>query len=464
MAAITKDEGWGAREFSGISVGDKRLGERIKKIAEQMGARPQASINHACGDWADAKAAYRLFDNEKIKSTEILRPHRQRVIERMVGQEQVLVIQDTTDLNYTKHKKTKGLGSIGGVEETAGLIVHTAMVATTEGLPLGVLCQQVWGREEREEIRVEGEHKNQPVEEKESQKWIDPILIAEESFPEEVKAVMVSDRESDVFEFLLSAKKHGVSFAIRANQDRRLYDSPKRLWSELEGQTAKGRFTVEVAAKDKMAAREAELTVRFSTVTLRPPQRLERNRPDNWRPITVQAILAREEHPPEGVEPLEWMLLTDLPVKNIEDAFEKLRWYRLRWLIELYHKVLKSGLHIEECRLQTRERLQRYIALRAVIGWRLLWLSYINRQNPTDECSIVLSEPEWQALYCTIHKTTILPDKAPTVREVVRWIAKLGGFLGRKSDGEPGIIVLWRGWQRLSDIVDTWRLLTSTYG
>lgn len=457
LTTRTGYEGWAATEFAKLSVGDKRLAGRIVKVADQMVRQPNASLNQACGDWADAKAAYRLFDNKRIEAEEILRPHRERVKERMGEHKRVLVIQDTTTLDYTAHRQTEGLGPINRSEDVLrGVFLHTAMAATEQGVPLGIMSHQVWAREGVKEYR---EYRRMKPEEKESHKWVEGLNETIENRPDDVEIVMVSDRESDAYEYLLSLMRGKSSFVVRANQDRGLCDDPKRLWERVEAEAVKGSFIVDITAQAKRPARQVELTVRYSEVRQRPPYRAKEHRPDDWLPIKVQVILAREENPPEGMEPLEWMLLTNLPIESFKQAMELLCWYRLRWLIELYHKVLKSGLKIEECRLGTRERLERYLALCAVIAWRLLWINYINRHQPNDPCTAILSESEWQALYCTVHKTTNLPDQIPSVRQVVRWIGKLGGFLGRKGDGEPGVTVLWRGWQRLTDIVATWRLL-----
>jgi len=199
------------------------------------------------------------------------------------------------------------------------------------------------------------------------------------------------------------------------------------------------------------------VSVRFTLVKLKPP----------WRPnkkklpvVTLNAILVREENPPDDVEePIEWLLLTNHPVTNFDEAVQVVSWYCCRWHIEIFHKIIKSGCTVEDCRLQAADRLQNYIALMCVIAWRLHWLTYLNRTNPDLPCTAVLTDFEWQALYLRIHKTTSFPETPPTVRQAVRWMAQLGGFLGRKRDGEPGIIVIWRGWQRLQDIAATWYLV-----
>ena len=166
----------------------------------------------------------------------------------------------------------------------------------------------------------------------------------------------------------------------------------------------------------------------------------------------------KEVQAPAGVESVEWMLLTNVGVRSLEDAIERVSWYRKRMEIEAYHKVLKSGCAVEDCRLGKSERLKPYLTLCSIIAWRLFWMTKINREQPDALCTAVLAEHEWKALYCIIHRTTKLPEKLPTVKEAIRWIGQLGGFLGRKGDKEPGITVIWRGWQRLTDISATWCL------
>ena len=179
-------------------------------------------------------------------------------------------------------------------------------------------------------------------------------------------------------------------------------------------------------------------------------------------PVTLTAVLVREDDPPADIkEPIEWVLLTNTTVKSFSQAAQVIAWYCCRWQIEDFHKVIKSGCSVEDCRLQTAVRLQNYIALMSVVAWRLQWITYINRTNPQASCSTVLTPIEWQALYMRIHKTSILPKSPPSTHQAIRWIAQLGGFLGRKSDGEPGIVAVWRGWQRLQDFAATWELIVN---
>jgi hypothetical protein len=247
---------------------------------------------------------------------------------------------------------------------------------------------------------------------------------------------------------------------VRAAQDRSLKDkAARKLWGSVTQTAIAGYLKVQVPAKEGQSAREAIVAVRFRSVTLKPPQRPKSPDIDPLPPIAVDAILVQEVDPPAGVTPLDWLLLTNLAPHSFEEAVERIRWYRCRWQIEVYFKVLKSGCKVEDCRLATADRLLRFLTLCCIIAWRLYWLTHINRLLPEQPCTTALTEHEWRALYATINRTTRPPNEVPTVRQAVRWIAQLGGFLGRKCDGEPGPTTIWRGWQRLNDISATWLLL-----
>lgn len=459
MVKKKTEAGWSQEEFEGVELGDRRLNERVKRLAEDFASQPLASINQASEDWADTKAAYRFFDNEQVRAEEILKAHRKRVEGRMRGHEVVLAIQDTTELDYSAHRKTSGLGPIGNYREgVAGIMMHTTLAMTVQGVALGVLAQQMWVRDEvrRQE---EYEHKRRPIIEKESYKWLEALETTMKRVPQGVQVITVGDREADLYEFLLTAEQLQAGYVVRAVQDRRLVGQQACLWEELHEQAVAGLMAVEVASRAGQPARTARLEVRYAQVTVRPPQRPVELRMAGWKAVEVWAVWATEINPPAGATPLEWMLLTNVPVMSFQNAVERIEWYCLRWQIEIFHKILKSGCRVEACRLMTAERLMRYLALMCVVAWRLFWLTHINRQQPEAPCTTILAEHEWQALYCRVQKTTQLPPQPPTVQQAVRWIAKLGGFLGRKGDGEPGVTTIWRGWQRLTDIAETWFIL-----
>jgi len=449
---------WSREEFAGIALGDHRLNARVLTVSEALAAQPQASINQACGGWSATKGAYRLFKNEKTDPELILLPHQQRTRERMAAYPLVLAVQDTTLLDYTGHLVTQGVGPIGtAAQDRWGLVMHTTMAFTPDGLPLGVLSQDIWARD----ATVQGDseaRKSRPIEEKESYKWITALRETAAQSPQGGKVVSVGDREADVYELFQEAQGLQAHVLVRATQDRTLVEQGT-LKPYMNRQPAAGHLHVEVPARPGRVGRTAIVEVRLATVTLQPPTRPQACA---WRltPLTVDVVWVHELNPPADVEaPLDWLLLTNVPVACFEDAVERVRWYKVRWQIEVWHKVLKSGCQVEACQLEERDRLIRYLTLKSVIAWRLFWLVQMNRAQPDAPCTMLLTDQEWHALYATIHETRDVPDRVPTVREVTHWIAQLGGFLGRTGDHEPGVTVLWRGWQRLQDFVRLWRIV-----
>ena len=451
---------WATEEFLKVRLKDKRLNQRCQKVAEALEQQSTEPINQACEDWADTKAAYRFFDNPKVSPDQILAPHYQRTVKRMKSHPLVLAVQDTTFFNYTHHPQTDGLGEIGiKAQNQRGFGMHSTLAVTSQGLPLGLLTQQFLERPIGEASHTASETQKLPIEEKESYRWIEAFEQVIALSPEKVQVVTVCDREADFYEMFVVAKEKQADLLVRANTNRRLDEEAKYLWAKVENQRKAGDFTVDIIGNDKRKARQAIVSVRFCTVRLRPSWRPQQKK---LPPVTLTAVLVREDNPPADIkEPVEWVLLTNTTVKSFCQAAQVIAWYCCRWQIEVFHKIIKSGCRVEDCRLQTVARLQNYIALMCVVAWRLQWLTYINRTNPQASCITVLTTIEWQALYMRIHKTSALPNSPPPTYQAIRWIAQLGGFLGRKSDGEPGIVAIWRGWQRLQDFAATWDLIVN---
>jgi hypothetical protein len=454
-------ESWGEAEFSGVDLGDKRLAQRLQKLADDFSTQPQAPINQASADWAATKAAYRFFENPHASAKKIFAAHRLRTSQRIEGQQVVLAIQDTTYLNYSHHPQTTGLGPIGDRRSDAqGLILHSTLVVTPAGLPLGLLTQELWARPGYKPQSVR-ERKNTAIEEKESYRWVAALQETVARVPTTTTVVTLCDREADIYELLAAAQRVDASFVIRAAWDRHIeHEDYPRLWPLVESQAVAGEITLELPARAHRGPRSARLAVRFTVVTVDPPQRLRAAVPEPLHALTLYAVQVKETAPPSGEEAIEWMLLTNLPVHTFSDALQRVDWYRRRWQVEEFHKILKSGCRVEACRLQTAQRLQRYIALCTVIAWRLYWLTHSNRTTPTAPATTILSPEEAKALHVLTHGVFAPFDSNLSVRDAVRLIAKLGGFLGRRHDGEPGITTLWRGWQRLSDLTLMWSLMT----
>ena len=450
---------WCLDEFNGVELKDARLNARCSELAVQLAMQPSLPLNQACEDWAAAKAAYRFFDNDDVTPQRIQAPHQQRTVERMTSHPRVLAVQDTTFLNYTHHPQTEGLGPIGKKsQKQRGFGLHSTLAVLPNGLPLGLLTQATLTRPENEPSHRPEECRLLPIEDKESYRWLQAFEQTLTLAPSGVEVITICDREADIYEMFAFAQTKNAPLLVRASSDRVLLDvEVRKLWPKVTGRPVAGYLTVQMTGNNTRPARQATVSVRFVSVTLKPP----------WRPnglklpaITLNAIFVREEEPPADVqEPIEWLLLTNSQVASFQEAQQVISWYCCRWQIELFHKILKSGCRVEDCRLQTADRLHSFVALMSVIAWRLHWMTYINRCQPDWPCTAVLTDIEWEALYMRIHKSKRLPDEVPTTHQAVRWIAQLGGFLGRKSDGEPGVTTIWRGWQRLQDLAATWEIV-----
>lgn len=446
---------WAEEEFSDADLGDVRRTERLRHLATVLGAHPSASLPDATADPATLKAAYRFFDNDAIRADAILTSHILATQRRMAHVPHVLAVQDTTYLDWTDHPATTGLGPLAAPSRR-GLLAHTTLALTPERVPLGVLQQQVWARDP--DVHRQQDHKQRPIVEKESQKWLtslEAVIAARMACPR-THFVSVGDREADVYDLFLVQRPPGVDLLVRAAWDRKVEHPDKYLWAAMATAAVSAMVTIHIGRRTGQPAREATLQVRWQQVTLRPPNSRQK---EKLPTVTVWAVWAIEPRPPAGVEPVEWLLLTTMPLQMTDDALARLTWYACRWGIEVWHKVLKSGCRIEARQLETADRLQRCLALSSVIAWRILYATMLARAVPDTPCTALLDEDEWRALYCRIHRTATPPTLPPPLRTAVRWVAQLGGFQGRTGDGEPGVTVLWKGFQHLMDITAMYRIM-----
>lgn len=456
---VANDGNWIGQEMRDLVLGEKRLEERALKIMGDLSQNPTGSIPEFCGDWAATKAAYEFFKNPAAAPERFLAAQGRATLQRVREHPLVLIVQDTTSFDYSAHPTTAGLGPLEN-EECQGFLAHSSLAVTPEGLPLGLLAQQAWTRDPHEVGQRHQRHQR-PIEDKESYKWLHGLDESTRDLPSAVEAIMVSDRESDIFEYFVHPRAPNVHLLVRARHDRNLADETDQLWLTLSSSPVRGKIQVEVGRRPNQPPRVAECQVYFKRVKLRPPKRRGPHSP-HLEPVVLWAVLVREMSPSEGVDPLEWLLLTTLEITTFDQACQLIAYYTRRWLIERFHFVLKSGCALEQRQLGHADRLIRFLALANVVAWRLLWQTYLGRLNSDLPCTLVLAEYEWKALYSFIHKTALAPSQAPTLGQVTQWIAQLGGFLGRKADGPPGVKVLWRGWRRLFDITQTWLIFNTS--
>jgi hypothetical protein len=446
---------WVLQEFNDAPFADNRLNKRLIKIANCFYQNPESSISQACNSYAETQAIYRFFNNNRVEPEAILMSHREQTIERMKKYNTVLAIQDTTALNYKDHPATKGLGVYGNTKYDIGLLNHTTLAVTADGVPLGILSRHVWTRDPKE-LGKRVTKRERSTSNKESQKWIDALDSSLKDVPRYINVVTVCDREADIYDFFHKAVSEERDLLVRVTQKRRVLENGNYLIQEIESSPIVGQILASIPrdTENKRPPREATLSIKYCPVTIKPP--VHRKDSKLLPNLKLCLVLAEEINPPKEIKPIYWLLITTLYVDNLEQAVEKIKWYKQRWKIERYHYTLKSGCNIEKLQLETTESLQNALSVYSIVAWKLLWLKFESEQNPEVTCDIVLQEYEWQALYCVINRTPIPPIKPPTLQEAVLMIAKLGGFLGRKNDGHPGVKVIWRGLMRLDDIAQGW--------
>lgn len=457
MEQVLTPPQWALREFGQAQLGDKRRTDRAVMYAAAAAKAPSQSIPQQCGGmWDQIKGAYRLFDNREVGFDRLQEPHRRRTIAQASQRAVTLFVHDTTTLSF-EHPATADLGptSDGG----SGMLLHTTMAVDVSGGPeespfvLGLGHQQLW-------VRPDKPVAGRP----ESGKWASGIE-AVGTPPPPARWVHVGDSESDCWEPLESCRRLGVGFALRACQNRQVMAGHVRpdqvatgettlLFDLLGQQPVLGNKTLWVRGRHDRPAREAKLAVSAMAVTLLGPKnwpdkphRKGQPRPD---PLCCWAIRVYELNAPAGEDPIEWVILTDEPVTDLKTALKVLWWYSCRWLIEEYHKCLKTGCKIETRQLENAGRLQSLLGILAIVAFRLLQLKHQAKVNPDTLANSIIPERYVNTLAAHLKER----PETLTARQFWRQTARLGGFIGRKGDGDPGWITLWRGWQHLEVLAD----------
>nr|WP_286294155.1 IS4 family transposase [Methylomarinovum sp. IN45] len=419
-------------------MGDARLNRRLCQVIEAMASDPMASIPNVCGGgWAETKAAYRLLDNDRLDFREVLRAHSVPILERIRQQSRVLCLQDTTELDYSGRPSMVGLGRLN-YEQRQGLYLHPTLAISEAGVALGVADCWHWARLPKGEPDLA-----------ESLRWVEGYERVAElaALAPETRLVYVADREGDLRALIDRAEQLGFAadYLIRVRHDRKLNDPlDGKLRAAVEAQPVLGTIAFDLPANGNRPARQVTQTLRVARLELKT-----RNGPGP----KVTVILAWEEAPPEGREAVEWCLITNEPITTLEQARARIEWYRKRWWIEVYFRILKSGCRIEALQLRTRERLERALVLYLIVAWRILMLMTLGREHPEWCCEVVFSVEEWQTAWA-IHHRTPPPSKPPDLGTIVRLVAGFGGWLGRKNDPPPGPKALWQGMTKLSAYVE----------
>jgi hypothetical protein len=466
---------WVIAETQDADLTDKRLDRRLREVLQQLGEHPAASIPAACGGHTEMTAAYRFFANPEATFERILAPHHAATQRRMAQQEVVLLVQDTTEVDVTRpQQQVAGAGPLGTQEARQGLFLHPLHAFTPDGTPLGTLQTQHWAREPVVPARPSrAQRAAVPIEEKESYRWVEMLQAAAAQAVRcpATQLICVGDSESDIYE-LLAQTTHSpaVSWIVRACQNRALIapaadpTAPTHLWERGLAQpvlfeqtiTVRGRQTKVSCEKrgrrQPRQSRSATVAVRATTVTLRPPWRGDRKLPE----VTANVVLVREMRPPKGDVAVEWLLLTDLPVETPEQVRQVIQYYCVRWMIEVFFRVLKSGCRVEQRQFERIDRLQACLAVYLIIAWRTLYVCRLGRSCPQVSCEAVFEPAEWQAVWQVTQESSP-PRKPPPLGQMVQWVAQLGGYVPRKGGGPPGPQTVWIGLQRVHDFALCWK-------
>ena len=444
---------WAREEMATADLGDRRLNKRSAKVLEHLGQHPQVSIPAACGGWSETLGAYRFFANPKTSLENVLAPHYDATLQRLMAAPVVLLVQDSTDDDESLNLGPKGLGTIKNVDKRARRL-HPTVAFTPQRICLGLVAADYWVRETPS---PRGERRNKGVDEKESRHWIESYQASCEvqgKLPDTL-VVNLADAEGDIYELFAEAASYApdtrAQWIVRAAQDRRVAsasstDTATKLWDAAGQAPALGDVEVEVSARPGRAARRAIVTLRSATVQLIAPHRTGYKLPQ----LTINVVLAREDTPPPTVEPLEWLLTTGLPVDSFEQASTVVAWYTVRWCIETYFFVLKHGCQINKLQLETEDRQLPCLALYMIIAWRVLFATMLGRACPDMDCEAVFDPAEWQAAYI-VARHCPPPTTPPRLGEMVVLVATLGGYLNRKDDGHPGPKTVWIGLQRVHE-------------
>ena len=450
-------EAWVEQEIAACSFRDDRLKARLARLVTALSKRIGTTIPGACQDWAATKAAYRFFSNPRVDESVILAGHFAATTARFADTDGfVLVLHDTTDFSF-KREQPERIGHThrvhagqrkGGLFTVCGLLMHSSLVLTRGGVPLGLAAVKFWTRKKFKGTRALRNKVNLtriPIEEKESVRWLENLKQSTAQLADPARCVHVGDRESDIYELFCTAQQQNTHFLVRTCVDRFAGTGKTTVSRKMQREPVRGLHEIKVLDQHRRLV-SAKLRVRFCEMTVHPPIAKRKT----YAPLRLTVIHADERGKPRDREAIHWKLATSLPVPTLDSAVEKLDWYAQRWKIETFHKVLKSGCRAEASRLQTAERLTNQLAVFCIIAWRVFWLTMINRSEVTPPVMSVFTQTELTILEQLAQDSN---HKAPdSVSDYITAVARLGGYLARGKDPPPGNTVLWRGLSRLTDI------------
>ena len=454
---------WIVDELKTLRLGDLRLDKRAIKVLNQIGLAPGRTIPQIFQDWGEIKACYNFCSNILVTGEKLLAPHISKTIERIREFPVVLLPCDTTELDYTTKTAMKGKERVTNQKE--GLWLHPTLAVTPDRLSLGILEANFWHRnpEVAEKTAAnKSARENAPIEEKESYRWLQSYRKACEvaRMAPSTQIIHMADREGDMIEIfeeatVQSSQGSYANFIIRSQYNRILEnETENKLWDKLKTQDSLGEIEFFIPATEKRRGRKVIQQLKSAVVTL-----LRKN-----KRVQVNAIMATEANPPEGEDPVVWVLITDLPIDTFEKVNTIIAYYLCRWEIELFFKVLKSGCKTEERQLQTAERMKNLITLFMILSWRIMFTMMLGRSCPEISCEVVFNEAEWKSVYKVLNKKKTLPENPPTLGEFIVMIAALGGYVKQRKGEPPGVKVMWKGMIRMIDFALAWEACCVSIG
>ncbi len=446
-ASLLSASEWAQATFGEARLGDKRRTERVVRMATLMATQSDVSLPRMMKSKAELKAAYRLLETPDVTYEALMHPHLQQTQQQAGNHRRILLIQDTTDLNYSHHPKTTGLGPLKNKQQHGMLLQTVLAVDVQHSQVLGIMHQEPFLRKLAPQRETRAERLKRERESQVRERSVTQIG----SPPEGVEWIHVGDRGSDIFTFFEACLAQRTHFVVRAAQDRRVQCEEEaeqigRLKDSIRAQPSSQKKPMDLPATADRPARTAILSIAWQAVSIQPPQK---GASVTGQPVAAWVVRVWEEEPVEGEEPLEWILLTSVPVHTVEQAWERVEWYRARWIVEDYHQGLKTGCHIEERQLQTYEGLRRLLGLLAPMAVRLLQLRAVARLNP----ELPATESMPQEIVRVVAYLAQVPAAQLTTQQCWYTIAGQGGYLGRPGDGPPGWKTLWYGWFHLQTLL-----------
>lgn len=458
------------QEVAGVDLGDQRLNDRLRDVLMGLGKAPHLSILAALGGRNEMEGAYRLFANPRVAPEEVLSGHFAQTRERIRTTEVCLLVQDTTDVELTRPKQqVKGAGPMSSNSQF-GAYWHPLMAFHPAGIPLGTVWEKHWTRSKIDTESTPSEKRKRrqqtPIEDKESMRWIEGLHVSRQVAEEspDTQCILVCDSESDIYEFFAEPRhtshNRPLDILVRSGQSRATTSKGVAILDAVRATPCRYSATIQVKAhtpktqmetrnrRTERTPRTAQVEIRVCSVTLRPPPRNDRQLP----PVAVNVILVEEVSSPAGQDPIQWLLLTTLPIETDDQIRSGVDYYCGRWGIEVFFKTLKSGCRIEERQFEYLDRELNAIAVYSIIAWRVMALCRLGRECPDLSCEALFETSEWKAVYLIVEKKP-LPDRPPTLNQFIRMVALLGGYVPRKCT-EPGTQTLWIGLQRMHDFAN----------